>query len=950
MCGGDSSGRKVNLALQPDIYIAHGVRGGTHISDKSLRDKGPLHRSHLNCGVTRIEMGAGGVYHTDDLDISSHWSELRSARRTIAQGCDVDVVGKWNAMPNRNRVSSIHTDTSGRMIGDLSTYNEIDFEGLARSVIERKVKAGELSERGNYQFTSGFTNLNLKVEELAEVTKPQVVRSTTKSDVVAMCQVTSLMRELCKLSGRPVPFSSDLRRLQDFPLALCRQFGLEESTAKGDASNLLEAMSVIVSIVQHPQHKGVSLFGKEVPLPSMLVAHFDRGNCPFPGFTDVFVPYKHIFLEEYSIMVRVALVGFAKKASSDYYRRLDGARHLKTNVKAYFDHVKADRLFPSVPMFKNNDPIVPCHTIPHLDKGAGFNSAAAHILEKLCFECKPHWFDSLESVCEVILPFAFVVSYANLYKAFHRWSRLAVKPNKTGSGNLFLEVMKELVDVDGGINRAPGPRMTVSCNYSMKVSTVMTSLCILRAAILHINSTVDVSYAKAEKLLIQIHGVQGLGAQHLLSILSLTGVINRPCLGACASVCVGTKTYAKLKETYHLPEASINKVYLDLSRELGISVAIVENTVCEFFRDNVLGLPFDATTYDVRVKLRQHGRAGLFPDTFFFGQRLYQLVRSSDNGWKVVRHNSVGHTGVPAAVTFKPLEPGAICPWSTPGMQSMANQEVKVSIHSKLRVPKSKAERELLCPERKANKRKTKASSSNIESSDTFGVSAEDCLEDKFVASIPRTQRLVASCTTRTTRSGNFSFQNIAGATREAGTYQYFDPVTTAVRALSTSVKPCKKLSKYFRTRQEMSVNSRTMFTTTIGCNGPPIRTFSNSWAALHHDVVDEIDGVLYYSDKETAKRAVVLQALLLHSEIPDDIPSWVERYLPTARYNQPSRDFCVLYVHKPHNVFGDEMFGVLCFRGCERVLRVPADSRSFDCGQWQEFSFASNKRIKHFK
>jgi hypothetical protein len=147
-----------------------------------------------------------------------------------------------------------------------------------------------------------------------------------------------------------------------------------------------------------------------------------------------------------------------------------------------------------------------------------------------------------------------------------------------------------------------------------------------------------------------------------------------------------------------------------------------------------------------------------------------------------------------------------------------------------------------------------------------------------------------------------------------------------------------------------MSVNSRTMFTTTIGCNGPPIRTFSNSWAALHHDVVDEIDGVLYYSDKETAKRAVVLQALLLHSEIPDDIPSWVERYLPTARYNQPSRDFCVLYVHKPHNVFGDEMFGVLCFRGCERVLRVPADSRSFDCGQWQEFSFASNKRIKHFK
>jgi hypothetical protein len=167
------------------------------------------------------------------------------------------------------------------MCHNLSVYNDIDFELIARRMIEDKVKSGVLSDRGNYQRTAGFTNINLKVEEKREVAMPQVVRGTTADDVKLMIKVTRLLREACELSGREVPFSSDPERTSDFALSLCTQFGLPSTTSDGIPNNLFEALTIVVSVCEHSSHKGASLFGKPVPDPTLLVHHFDKGNLPF---------------------------------------------------------------------------------------------------------------------------------------------------------------------------------------------------------------------------------------------------------------------------------------------------------------------------------------------------------------------------------------------------------------------------------------------------------------------------------------------------------------------------------------------------------------------------------------------------------------------------------------------------------------------------------------------
>jgi hypothetical protein len=493
--------------------------------------------------------------------------------------------------------------------------------------------------------------------------------------------------------------------------------------------------------------------------------------------------------------------------------------------------------------------------------------------------------------------------------------------------------------------------MTVSLNYSLTFSDVMLALGILRNSILEINRRPNIRFVEAAEMLKAIRGINDLGAQHLISIMALSGIINKPGLAADALVCKGTKTLKKIQKLYGIPYASINKVYRDLALELDVTVATIENAVCEMFRDSEDGEPFRPEVYATKTCSRQYGRSAMNPDIFFFGQRLFQLLKTEKDSWTVQsleRHSNVEKgtfVDVVTPVVFKEYPVANECPWTTPVLKSMAQEEVKISVDSRVRIT-TKAKQKLICnPAENPKRKKSKASSVNETKVEPY---CGDGTSDAFVSSIPRNQKMVVSSTTRTTRHGNISLQNIAGATREEGTYQYFDPVSVSLKPLAASYYGKNKkpgLARFLKTIHREDTNGRRVYSSSICMAGPPIRTFADAQVKLRRDLAEIIDGVTYYRSKAAALDAILLRALCEIPYLPNggtnqqELPAWVDCYLPIHRHGQPSRDFCVLYRHNPKELMGDNLFGVLTFRGCKRVFLVPENPYDLG-GLWQEFNF----------
>jgi hypothetical protein len=339
-------------------------------------------------------------------------------------------------------------------------YLAINFAAIGHEMLEKHFQNGcLLSPRGNIQESFGITNLNQQVESSVEVSRPQIVVGTKQCHVEVMILMTQLMQEVSKLKGKCMKVPS--QHNAKFAGRLCTLNGLPNETMEGEPNNVGEAITFAIPILCHADNEKVKLFGQ--PLPGnagILLSHLDVGNCP--EIPHEIIAYR-ILKSKYGVWLKISAILYWKKAVSDYYRRVDGARRMKDNFWSYFAHICPTRLMPSIqhchtnPLYQNEDPLVPRLTLPHIDKATGFHSAAAHCLTELVLVRKPQWFPSLESVCEVVLPFAFICSYANIYKMYHEWARRTLRPNFTKTGNLFLEAFNHLLRKHKGINRAPGP-------------------------------------------------------------------------------------------------------------------------------------------------------------------------------------------------------------------------------------------------------------------------------------------------------------------------------------------------------------------------------------------------------------------------------------------------------------------------------------------------------------
>ena len=216
---------------------------------------------------------------------------------------------------------------------------------------------------------------------------------------------------------------------------------------------------------------------------------------------------------------------------------------------------------------------------------------------------------------------------------------------------------------------------------------------------------------------------------------------------------------------------------------------------------------------------------------------------------------------------------------------------------------------------------------------------------------LTRSQRisLAGSRSARTRNASKLKLSVLLGATREDNTYCYVD-LNTIVLGLHTSTGyPPSKKQKTKRGRRK-STNDLFKWHS-LDHEGHQI--FSAQFDYHHQTRLSSADSILlssgfvlhkdkfaWYATKADARRALVVNILthVASKREPKKDPNWITCKLKEEMKGTVDQDFCVLY-ESGGGDRNDLIFGVLFFRGDDRIFLVPNVVNEYD-GGWTDFNF----------
>jgi hypothetical protein len=207
-----------------------------------------------------------------------------------------------------------------------------------------------------------------------------------------------------------------------------------------------------------------------------------------------------------------------------------------------------------------------------------YYSPFVHIL-RLCFFT---WHINLDKFVELLWPILLSNSPDVYWLIVGNW---LTSSNKIPGGNLSLRFLRLLPKAKAFVkmqNWPDGRRHMPSSNSDVKKSKVLWSLDNLKEGLKMALS--NERYASVyECITTGVHFAGGLGAQHLLAIASLCGVIP-PIYAETAVLNRGTRTYERITETYGITATKADSIMASVGRRLGFTTGFLENAVCEFLR------------------------------------------------------------------------------------------------------------------------------------------------------------------------------------------------------------------------------------------------------------------------------------------------------------------------------------------------------------------------------
>ena len=261
---------------------------------------------------------------------------------------------------------------------------------------------------------------------------------------------------------------------------------------------------------------------------------------------------------------------------------------------------------------KNEQPTV-ITKIPFMDK-CGFYSIFTSAIYDIIRSCKNI---VLEDIVELVLPIGWLCTGSNYYRILSQWCKDGLP-----KGNLTVILLETLVENYGGISKGEGMRLQPFCNSPIPLSKIYQGQQLLLNFIIHANKSSNCEIKKAMEMLEEIHFVRGLGAQHIMCVLTLLRVVYNTSYVRSTILLETNSTAKKIQKEYSLNPKLTNELYYEVAQELcNGSSRLVENMVCEFFRDikDPTETDWNLDSYDASIKKRKVKR----PDTFFSNQSIF---------------------------------------------------------------------------------------------------------------------------------------------------------------------------------------------------------------------------------------------------------------------------------------------------------------------------------------
>lgn len=126
----------------------------------------------------------------------------------------------------------------------------------------------------------------------------------------------------------------------------------------------------------------------------------------------------------------------------------------------------------------------------------------------------------LEDIVEEVLPIGWLVMCSNYYHILSQWSQQGLP-----KGNLTVILLEMLVGKYGGISKGEGMRLQPYCNSPIPLKAVYQGQQFLFNFINHANKSSNYNMKEAMEMIEKIHYVGGLGAQHIMCVLTLLRVV-----------------------------------------------------------------------------------------------------------------------------------------------------------------------------------------------------------------------------------------------------------------------------------------------------------------------------------------------------------------------------------------------------------------------------------------
>lgn len=609
----------------PDFYME--VTSNKFKSSPNLvYQQSYLHESWDTQRVYRLHPFNSGIYLLYDLHKNPHY------QLPISKRVEFNSEAKEKNIP----VIDITKDTFMKPleIYHFSESSEIYVKAILPLVsalnfddIIKLLETKSSNKRGNIAHNVGWHTLNFQFQGQVHIPSHSDVNEFDKKHFRLL---TNCLKSILKdVSIEPKPFHTNSQRRNEFANHLTQLNEESELINKRQYvdDNVFESMTYAFTYLNNPD--------------SILNPHIDALNCTQPGYNCVLGLYFNLEHPlKKSCPIRVILLGYSRKSINDFYIRLNKRELFKRHLLMYYDCLEDRKnlcLSHAIPMevflSQRRDKII--HTLPFVDKCA-FYSIFVSCIHDLIEANKAI---TLHQVIELILPIGWITTGSNYYKVIKNWEKNGLPK----SSNLTVEVIKALVAIGGSISSGSGPRMQPYANKKITSTDIKTSLQCLKETIVLANGINAPSIDEViKKLSSNIKFVGFIGAQHLISVLTLVRIIHNPRFVRDTVILPNTTTEKKIKKFYALSHKLINVLYKEISDlKFNGCMRFVENLSCEFFRDIKSPMSsWDVNTYRESISKRVKGTIR-FPDTFYCSQSLFM---EKDNVISRYRYSTDGNT------------------------------------------------------------------------------------------------------------------------------------------------------------------------------------------------------------------------------------------------------------------------------------------------------------------